>query len=121
MEYKYYDLFDTSDCVTNVLTDTEPSEVYPEVIRPEDYSDLYKRNKNTLCRIGQNRVKRLLAEKQKEGDEIAGLYRAVRTILCTWVTGDMVSDTIVGERREFSGGVHTIQSAASRHSSNYRI
>lgn len=77
MEYKYYDLFDTSDCVTNVLTDTEPSEVYPEVIRPEDYSDLYKRNKNTLCRIGQNRVKRLLAEKQKEGDEIAGLYRAV--------------------------------------------
>lgn len=77
MEYKYLDLFDTSDCVTNVLTDTEPSEVYPEVIRPEDYSDLYKRNKNTLCRIGQNRVKRLLAEKQKEGDEIAGLYRAV--------------------------------------------
>lgn len=77
MEYKYLDLFDTSDCVTNVLTDTEPSEVYPEVIRPEDYSDLYDRTKNTLCRIGQNRVKRLLAKKQKEGDEIAGLYRAV--------------------------------------------
>ena len=76
MENNIFELFDTSDCVSNMLTHTEP-EVYPEVIRTEDYSDLYDRTKNALCRIGQNRVKRLLAKKQKEGDEIAGLYRAV--------------------------------------------
>ena len=76
MENNIFELFDTSDCVSNMLTHTEP-EVYPEVIRTEDYSVLYNRTKNTLCGIGQNRVKRLLAAKQKEGDEIAGLYRAV--------------------------------------------
>ena len=76
MENNIFELFDTSDCVSNMLTHTEP-EVYPEVIRTEDYTVLYNRTKNTLCGIGQNRVKRLLAAKQKEGDEIAGLYRAV--------------------------------------------
>jgi hypothetical protein len=73
MEDIYLDLFDCS----NVFSAKEPGEVNPKVTCPDDYPRLYYRVKNTLCGIGQNPAKRLLRKKQKEGDEIAGLYRAV--------------------------------------------
>lgn len=73
MEDIYLNLFDCS----NVFSAKEPGEVNPKVTCPDDYPRLYYRVKNTLCGIGQNPAKRLLRKKQKEGDEIAGLYRAV--------------------------------------------
>ena len=72
-----FGLFDAFDSEATTSTDTEPREVYPDVTCPGDYPRLYYYVKNSLCGIGQNLAKRLLRKKQKEGDEIAGLYRAV--------------------------------------------
>lgn len=56
---------------------TEPMDEFPEAVRYNDYYNIYQEKKTFLCQIGQNKVKRLLAKKQTEGDEIAGLYRSV--------------------------------------------
>lgn len=75
-ELENIDLFN-EDYDLGYSTDHELDLQEVEVTSPEDYRDLYDRKKNTLCRIGQNRTLRLLTKKQKEGDEIAGLYRAL--------------------------------------------
>ncbi len=56
---------------------SEPMDEFPEAVRYNDYYNIYQKKRTSLCQIGQNKVKRLLAKKQNEGDEIAGLYRSV--------------------------------------------